>query len=84
MGGGMGMGEFEGIGDAVTGSLLARAVEPQAGEAGADGHTHEKNCLNCGTRLTDACVFSNQEPPCQPDTISAISSRAGATCPCCA
>jgi hypothetical protein len=44
-------GEFEAIGDAVTGGLLARAVEPPAGEA-ADGHTHEKNCLNCGTPLT--------------------------------
>jgi hypothetical protein len=46
------MGEFEAIGDAVTGSLLARAVEPGAGEAGPDGHTHEKCCLNCGILLT--------------------------------
>ena len=46
------MGELEGIGEAVTGGLLARAVEPDAGEAGADGHTHERNCLNCGTALT--------------------------------
>jgi hypothetical protein len=45
------MGDFEALGDAVTGGLLARAVEPAAGEA-ADGHTHEKNCLNCGTPLT--------------------------------
>ena len=45
------MGEFEAIGDAVTGGLLARAVEPKAGEVGADGHTHEKSCLNCGTQL---------------------------------
>ena len=45
------MGEFEAIGDAVTGGLLARAVEPGAGEVGEDGHTHEKNCLNCGTPL---------------------------------
>ena len=44
-------GEFEAIGDAVTGGLLAHAVEPRAGEAGADGHTHERNCLNCGTPL---------------------------------
>ena len=43
------MGEFEALGDAVTGGLLARAVEPSAGEA--DGHTHEKNCLNCGAKL---------------------------------
>jgi hypothetical protein len=46
------MGEFEAIGDAVTGGLLGRAVEPGAGEASADGHTNEKNCLNCGARLT--------------------------------
>jgi|SRR6185312_3286955 len=46
------MGELEAIGEAVTGGLLARAVEPKAGEAGADGHTHERNCLNCGSRLT--------------------------------
>jgi hypothetical protein len=46
------MGEIEAIGDAVTGSLLARAVEPDAGEVGADGHTHEQCCLNCGMLLT--------------------------------
>jgi hypothetical protein len=46
------MGELEGIGEAVTGGLIARAVEPQAGEAGADGHTHETSCLNCATPLT--------------------------------
>jgi hypothetical protein len=46
------MGEYEAIGDAVTGGMLARAVEPNAGEVGADGHTHEKCCLNCGILLT--------------------------------
>ena len=46
------MGDFDAIGDAVTGGLLARAVEPGAGEALGDGHTHEKNCLNCGAKLT--------------------------------
>jgi hypothetical protein len=51
------VGEFEAIGDAVTGGLLARAVEPQAGEVGADGHTHEKTCLNCGTRLAGHYCF---------------------------
>src|SRR6059058_538191 len=45
------MGEFEAVSDAVTGGLLGRAVEPRAGEAAADGHTHEKNCLNCGAAL---------------------------------
>lgn len=43
------MGGFEAVGDMVTGSLLASAVEPQAGDT--DGHTHEKRCLNCGTPL---------------------------------
>jgi hypothetical protein len=43
------MDGIEAVGEAVTGGLLARAVEPQAGEA--DGHTHERSCLNCGTRL---------------------------------
>ena len=55
------MGELEGIGDAVTGGLLARAVEPDAGEIGADGHTHEKDCLNCGCRLVgDFCHCCGQ------------------------
>jgi hypothetical protein len=44
------IGDFEAIGDAVTGALLGRAIEPQAGEA-SEGRTHEKRCLNCGTRL---------------------------------
>jgi hypothetical protein len=45
------MDGIEAVGDVVTGGLLGRAVEPQAGEAEGDGHTHEKSCLNCGTRL---------------------------------
>jgi hypothetical protein len=44
------VGEFEAIGDAITGGVVGRAVEPKAGE-GTDGHTHETNCLNCGTEL---------------------------------
>jgi hypothetical protein len=44
------MGELEAVADAVTGGVLGRAVEPGAGEP--DGHTHEKNCLNCGAELT--------------------------------
>jgi hypothetical protein len=50
------MGDLEAFGDAVTGSLLARAVEPRAGEA--DGHTHEQNCLNCGTPLNGPYCFA--------------------------
>ena len=50
------MGEFEAIGEAVTGGMIGRAVEPSAGEPSVDGHTHEKNCLNCGTPLAgDFC-----------------------------
>lgn len=56
------MSEIDGIGEAVTGAMLARAVEPQAGEAGADGHTHEKNCLNCGCKLVgDYCHCCGQK-----------------------
>lgn len=44
------MGEFEAFGDAMTGGILGRAVEPNAGE-GLSGHTHETHCLNCGTAL---------------------------------
>lgn len=55
------MGEFEAIGDAVTGGLLARAVEPNAGEADA-GHTHERSCLNCGTPLAGPyCAICGQK-----------------------
>ena len=44
------MPDLEAIGDAATGAVLAGAVEPKTGAA-ADGHTHENNCLNCGTEL---------------------------------
>lgn len=44
------MGNFEALGDAVTGRVVGRAVEPKAGE-GADGHTHETHCLNCDALL---------------------------------
>ena len=55
------MSEPEGIGEAVSGAALARAVEPGAGEIAADGHTHELACLNCGTRLEgDFCVACGQ------------------------
>jgi len=45
------VGELEAVADTFTGGVLGRAVEPKAGE-GADGHTNETNCLNCGTPLT--------------------------------
>ena len=43
------MNEIEAIGELAQGGLIARAVEPAAGEDA--GHTHESACLNCGTRL---------------------------------
>lgn len=46
----------EPLAEVATGGVLSRAVEPQAGEVGPDGHTHESNCLNCGTALAgDYC-----------------------------
>ena len=41
----------EGVGEAVTGGMMARAVEPQAGEAADEG---DRNCLNCGAVLDGA------------------------------
>jgi len=41
-------GGLESVGEAVTGGLAARAVEPDAGEGGAEG---PGACLNCGTDL---------------------------------
>jgi hypothetical protein len=55
------MGEFDAIGDAVTGGMLASAVEPRTGEV-KDGHTHEKNCLNCGAALVGPyCAVCGQK-----------------------
>ncbi len=52
------MSGIDAIGDVVDGTLIARAVEPDHGEAAVkagassgDGHTHEAACLNCGTAL---------------------------------
>jgi hypothetical protein len=54
------MPDLEAVGDAITGAVLGRAVEPKAGEA-AEGHTHERNCLNCGTALAgDYCYHCGQ------------------------
>src|SRR4051812_39654624 len=54
------VGDFEALGDAVTGGIVGRAIEPKAGEA-TDGHTHETNCLNCGTELVgDFCFACGQ------------------------
>src|SRR3954463_5484622 len=47
---GVKMGEFEALGNAVTGGLLGRAVEPATGKL-KDGHTDETRCLNCDAML---------------------------------
>jgi hypothetical protein len=49
---GVAMGNLESLGDAVTGGIVGRAIEPGAGEIGPDGHTHETKCLNCGADLS--------------------------------
>ncbi|MBA3512347.1 DUF3667 domain-containing protein [Sphingomonas sp.] len=49
------MTDLESSGDAATGAVVARAVEPGAGEVD-DGHTHESHCLNCDAELVgDFC-----------------------------
>ena len=54
------MGELEAAGDAATGAVIACAVEPATGEA--DGHTHERSCLNCGAELAgDYCHRCGQK-----------------------
>lgn len=47
------MNEIEGVGDLAQGGLIARVVEPTAGEGATagDGRTQEKACLNCGAAL---------------------------------
>ena len=53
------MPDIEAVGDAATGAVLARTVEPGAGEG--DGRTHERNCLNCGSALRgDYCHCCGQ------------------------
>lgn len=44
---------IEAAGEALTGGLIARTVEPQTGEdaRGTDGFTHEHICLNCKAAL---------------------------------
>ncbi|MFO1241017.1 MAG: DUF3667 domain-containing protein [Sphingomonadaceae bacterium] len=41
-------GGIEAAGDIVAGGLIARAIEPDAGEQGGEGQT---NCLNCGVQV---------------------------------
>ena len=51
---------IEGVGEAVTGGMIARAVEPEAGEA--EGHFEETRCRNCGAELSGAyCAACGQK-----------------------
>lgn len=55
------MGEIGEIGEAVSGAVIARAVEPDTGVVASDGHTHQAACLNCGTALAgDYCHACGQ------------------------
>ena len=49
----MGMSDIDALGDAVGSAMVARTIEPRAGE-GADGHTQEAVCLNCSAPLVGA------------------------------
>ena len=53
---GVRMGNLEAVGDAITGGVFGRAVEPKAGEA--EGHTHETICLNCGASLAGPALVA--------------------------
>lgn len=45
------MPEIEAVGDAITGGLLARAIEPAIGEAAGGVPDKTSACLNCGTEF---------------------------------
>lgn len=63
------MSGIEGIGEAVTGGMLARTAEPEAGES---SHTEDGACLNCGAQLTGPyCQMCGQKGHLH-RTISAI------------
>lgn len=51
------MGDFEAIGEVVSGAALASVVEPATGKI-AKGHTRETNCLNCGTPLVGSYCYT--------------------------
>lgn len=53
------MPDLEAIGDAATGAVLAGAIEAPTGTD--DGHSHERDCLNCETPLAgDYCSHCGQ------------------------
>ena len=55
------MSDINALGDAAGSAMIARTIEPVATGVGADGHTHEANCLNCGAPLAgDFCSACGQ------------------------
>ena len=55
------MSTVEPLADMLTGAAVGRAVEPQTGKLDAEGHTTERNCLNCNTALVgDYCHACGQ------------------------
>lgn len=52
----MGVEGIEGVGEVARGGMLARAVEPEAGESEASAETRG-NCLNCGAELVGEYCF---------------------------
>ena len=54
----------EALGDLAQATLIARAIEPVAGEgANSDpGRTHESACLNCGTALLGSHCHACGQP----------------------
>lgn len=66
------MAELEAVGDAVTGGLLGRAVEPTEGKAISSAPDEAWNCLNCGTQYrADFCGSCGQKRKIH-RTVSAI------------
>jgi hypothetical protein len=63
------MSEIDSVGEAVTGTLAARALEPGAGEAAGEGDGQP--CLNCGTVLTGRHCHECGQPAHVHRTVSA-------------
>lgn len=59
----------EGIGEAVTGGMIARAVEPRAGEERGD--PADARCLNCGAELAGRYCHACGQPAHVHRTVSA-------------
>ncbi len=67
-------GELDAAGDAVTGILIARAVEPTHGRPQAEARepSHAGHCLNCRAELTGAFCASCGQPAHIHRTVGAI------------